>query len=175
MSISPVGAGERLDRDEPLVQLEEAQQIDEVAFEEPPAAQVIELVLAEPQAAKRAHLVADLVDIRREIDALAAALEPVLDLRAREMMQDDLHHRELVEVGVEQRLDDHAGPARDTGVPRWRKGRRMLPVRAGRGHVGRSPLARRRRGARPSSTIRMRLASQIASTVHAAAIQPTTP
>jgi hypothetical protein len=26
------------------------------------------------------------------------------------VMQDHLHHRELVEVGVEQRLDDHARP-----------------------------------------------------------------
>jgi hypothetical protein len=35
-------------------------------------------------------------------------LEPVFDLCGRKMMEHDLHHRELVQVGVEQRLDDHA-------------------------------------------------------------------
>ena len=50
---------------------------------------------------------ADLVDVRPEFHALGAALEAVLDLRAREMVQHDLHHRELVQVGIEQRLDDH--------------------------------------------------------------------
>ena len=51
----------------------------------------------------------DLVDVRRQVDVGVAALEAVLDLRGGKMMQHDLHHRELVQVGVEQRLDDHAG------------------------------------------------------------------
>ena len=44
----------------------------------------------------------------RRSDAFGAALELVLDLRAGEVMQHHLHHGELVQVGVEQRLDDHA-------------------------------------------------------------------
>jgi len=40
--------------------------------------------------------------VRRQVDVRIAALEPVLDLRPRKMMQDDLHHREFVEVGIEQ-------------------------------------------------------------------------
>ena len=84
MSISPVEPASRLDLDEPLVELEEAEQVDEVALEEAPAAQVGELVAREAQRAQLADLVADLVDVGREVDALVAALEAVLDLRARE-------------------------------------------------------------------------------------------
>jgi hypothetical protein len=51
---------------------------------------------------------ADLAGVRRRSTPWRAALELVFDLRAREVMQHHLHHRELVEVGVEQRLDDHA-------------------------------------------------------------------
>ena len=60
---------------------------------------------------KRADLVADLGDVRRQVDIGVAALEPILDLRPRKVMQHDLHHRELVEVGIEQRRNDHAGAA----------------------------------------------------------------
>jgi len=95
-----------------LVELEQAQQVDEIALQEAPAAQVIELVLREAQPAKRTDLVTDLVHVRREIEAGIAALEAVFDLRARKVMQHHLHHGELVEVGVEQRMDDHAGGSR---------------------------------------------------------------
>ena len=63
-------------------------------------------MVAETQLAQIGDPGADLLEVRREVDALGAALEHVLDLRAREMMQHDLHHGELVQVGVEQRLDD---------------------------------------------------------------------
>ncbi len=85
----------------------------EVAIDEAQAAQVLQLALAEAQRAQVLDLVDDLVDERREVHALVAALEAVFDLGAREVMQDDLHHRELVEVGVEQGGDDHG--ARDPG------------------------------------------------------------
>ena len=106
-----VRSGDALDVDEPLVELEESEQVDEIALEEAPAAQVRELVRREAQRAEAADLVANLGDVRRQVDVRIAALETVLDLRSRKVMQDDLHHRELVEVGVEQRRDDHAGAA----------------------------------------------------------------
>jgi hypothetical protein len=59
------------------------------------------------QRAQGRDLLADLGDVRRQLDVGVAALEAVFDLRPREVVQHDLHHRELVQVGVEQRLDDH--------------------------------------------------------------------
>ena len=58
----------RLDVDEALVELEEPEQVDEIALEEAPAAQVVELVRREAQRAERADLVADLGDVRRQVD-----------------------------------------------------------------------------------------------------------
>ena len=46
MSISPRLLADRLDADESLVELEQPQQVDEVALDEAPAAQVVELVVA---------------------------------------------------------------------------------------------------------------------------------
>ena len=46
MSISPGADVERPDLDEALVELEQPEQVDEVALEEAPAAQVVELALA---------------------------------------------------------------------------------------------------------------------------------
>ena len=60
-----VGAFDRLDPDEALVELEEAQKIDEIALEEPPPAEIRQLVRRETQAAKPANLVANLADVRR--------------------------------------------------------------------------------------------------------------
>ncbi|MNC86409.1 hypothetical protein D3C83_20660 [compost metagenome] len=91
-----------------LVEAEQAQEIDEVGLHEAQRAEIGELVVAEAEGAEQAHLGADLVDVRAEVDAFGAALELVLDLRPGEMMQHHLHHRELVKVGVERRLDDHA-------------------------------------------------------------------
>jgi hypothetical protein len=105
----PVGARDRLDADEAFVELEEAEKIDEIALEEAPGAEVGKLLRRELEAAKLADLGADLGDVGSEVHVRVAALEAVLDLCARKVMQDHLHHRELVEVGVEQRRDDHAG------------------------------------------------------------------
>ena len=109
-----LGPGDSSDGNEPLVEPEQAQQIDEVALEEAPATEVIELALREPQRAQLPDLVLNFADVGRQRHVGIAAFEAILDLRTREMMQHDLHHRELVEIGVEQRLDDHRGdgPAR---------------------------------------------------------------
>ena len=70
-------------------------------------AQVGELVGRELEAAERADLVADLADVRGQVDARVAAAEPVLHLRTRKLMQHHLHHGELVEVCVQQTGNDH--------------------------------------------------------------------
>jgi hypothetical protein len=44
---------------------------------------------------------------RHQVDAGVAALEAVFDLGGRVLVQHHLHHRELVQIGVEQRIDDH--------------------------------------------------------------------
>src|SRR6185437_11004525 len=87
-------ARQRADMNEPLVELEEAEQIDEIALEEAPAAQVIELAPREAQTAQLGDLAADVADVRREIDPAVTAFEAILDLSCRKMMQHDLHHRE---------------------------------------------------------------------------------
>src|SRR5437660_7027671 len=99
--------------------MKQAEQIDEVALEKAPAAQILELAPGKAQAAKAGDLALDLGDVRRQIDAWRAALEPVLDLRFRKMMQYDLHHGELVQIRVEQRVNDHSWSRVGRSVGRW--------------------------------------------------------
>src|SRR6478609_7545185 len=67
------------DPDEPLVELEELEEVDVVALEEAPAAQVFELVAAKAQAAQLPDAVLDRTDVRSKVDARIAALEAILD------------------------------------------------------------------------------------------------
>ena len=64
-------------------------------------------MLLELQTAQAADFVADLVHMRRQVDARVAAFEFVVDLGARKLMQHDLHHGEFVQVGIEQAGNDH--------------------------------------------------------------------
>src|SRR5256885_7647238 len=57
--------GQRLHRDALLVEVEQAQEIDEIALDEAQRAQVGQLRILEPQAAQRADLGPDLVHIGR--------------------------------------------------------------------------------------------------------------
>ena len=123
-------SGQFRDVDEALVELEQLQEIDEVALEEAPPAEVFQLARTKAQPAEPADLLLDFGDIGREVDPVVAALEAVLDLRTGEVMQDDLHHGELVEVGVEQRLDDHRGNGRRGD---WR---RHVTAGSSAGHAG---------------------------------------
>ena len=106
-----------------FVQLEQAQKIHKVAFNEAHRAQVGQLGILEMQAAQRANLIADFGHMRCKIDASLvtervtaglrariSALEPVLHLCPRKLVQHHLHHGELVEVGVKQAGDDHVRP-----------------------------------------------------------------
>ena len=81
-----------------------------------------ELAAREPQTAEVGDLAADLRDEGLQVDAAVAALEAGLDLGGREMMQDDLHPREFVEIGIEQRRDDH-----ERACPRPHRDARPLP------------------------------------------------
>src|SRR6202163_4528465 len=107
------------DLDEAILQMKQAEQIDEVALEKAPAAQILELAPSKAQAAKAGDLALDLGDVRGQGDVWRAALEPVLDLRFRKIMQHDLHHRELVQIRVEQRINDHAWSRAGRSVGRW--------------------------------------------------------
>jgi hypothetical protein len=89
------------------VELEQAEKVHEVRFHEAQAAQIGELVVAKAQRAKIRELRLHLLQVRLQVHARRAALEFVLDLRPRKVMQHHLHHGELVEIRVEQRLDEH--------------------------------------------------------------------
>ena len=55
------------ERDVLLVQLEQAQKIDEIALDEAHGAHVVKFVLGESQFAKLANLVTDLIDVGRQL------------------------------------------------------------------------------------------------------------
>jgi hypothetical protein len=101
--------GVQPDVDVLLVELEKPQKVDKIRLHEAQAAQVSEFLFAETQAGQTGHFAADFVGQRGEVHAFVATPELVFDLRSGKVMQDDLHHGELVQVGIEQRLDDHGG------------------------------------------------------------------
>ena len=82
-----VALGRRRDRNVLLVQMEEREELDEIALDEAHAPQVVEFVVGKAQLAQLAHFIADLVDIRHEIDIRRAATKAVLHARRRKMMQ----------------------------------------------------------------------------------------
>jgi hypothetical protein len=108
-SISP--EGKRRDAHILFIEPEDAEEVDKIAFDETHGLEVGQLGVLKAQAAQAADFFAYLGHIGREVaDALGAgvaALEAVLHLGARKLVQDHLHHGELVQVGVEQAGDDH--------------------------------------------------------------------
>jgi hypothetical protein len=119
--------------DELALEREDAQEIDEVCADEAQRAQVGQLRRGETQRAQGIELALHLRQQRAQVEALAvAAHEAVLGLRARVPMQHRLPHRELVEVGLQEAVDDgghqalrrwasSAGAASGTPRPRrWR-------------------------------------------------------
>jgi hypothetical protein len=68
-----LAGGQRGDGDVFLVEPEQAEEIDEIALDETQRAQVGQLRVLEVQAAQRADLVADLADVRAQVDARVAA------------------------------------------------------------------------------------------------------
>ncbi len=90
-----------------LRQMEQAQEIDKIALDEAQAAKIIQLFVGETQLAQLMHLLADFVQVGAQIDPRRAALIAIFDLGGREMVQHHLHHGKLVQVGIEQRSDNH--------------------------------------------------------------------
>ncbi len=131
------------------VQVEQAEEIGEIRLHEAQLAHVVHLVGGEAQAAQVVDLSVDLVQAAGQVDARRAALEAVLDDGPGVLVQHRLHHRELVEVGIEQGLDDHGRimrrpPRPATGPPPWRPQATGAP---GRGRARRAAVIRRRRRA----------------------------
>jgi hypothetical protein len=138
-------ATDRPGADEVALEAEDAQEVDEVVLDEPKTGQVLQLVGAEAQRAEMIELTIDVVDQlgQRKLADLAAE-EGVLGLRLRKTMQHRLPHRELVEVGVQQTVDDgfHRGLA-GQGFRGWSRSvwRSIKPAASVLDAV-RTPLAR---------------------------------
>ena len=90
-----------------FIQFEQAQKIDEITFNESQRSQIGKFVVFKVQAAKRLNFASNFVHIGRQIDTRISALETILDLGTRKLMQNHLHHGEFVEVGVQQTGNDH--------------------------------------------------------------------
>ena len=90
-----------------FVELEQAQEIDKIAFNETQRAQISQLIFFEVQTAQRLNFAANFVHIGGQIDTRISALKTVLYLRTRKLMQNHLHHGEFVEVRVQQTGNDH--------------------------------------------------------------------
>ena len=70
-------------------------------------AEIIELVLLHRQRAQVLDFLSNLIRIRTQIHPFGSATEAIFHVGVRELMQHTLHHRELVEVGIEKRLNNH--------------------------------------------------------------------
>ena len=106
--VDPAGEFVRgTDVDVLALQVKEAQKLDVVRLHEAQRRQVRKLLVGEVDRREVVDLGRDLVDHRTKVDAGRTALEAVLDLGGRELVQHALLHREFVEVRVEERLNDH--------------------------------------------------------------------
>ena len=99
--------GQRRDRDVFLVELEQAQKVHKVAFDKAQRTQVGQFLILKTQAAETANFLPDVIGMGRQVHPGVAALEAVLHLGARKLVQHHLHHGELVQVGVQKAGDDH--------------------------------------------------------------------
>ena len=83
------------------------EEVNEIALDEAHPAKIFKLFFFEAQVAELAYFVAYFIYVRHEIDLRRTAPEFVFCVCRREVMQHDLHHCELVEIGIEQRMDNH--------------------------------------------------------------------
>ena len=95
-----LATGQRRDGDVFVVELKQAQKIHKIAFDKAQRTQVGQLRILKAQLAQRADFFTDFIDVGSQLHAGVAALEAVLHLCARELMQHHLHHREFVQVGI---------------------------------------------------------------------------
>jgi len=89
------------------LQVKETQKFNEVGLHESEAAQIGELIFGEVKAAEIVDLRIDFFHKRRKVNPRRSALESVLHFCRRKLVQYALLHRELVEIRVEERLDNH--------------------------------------------------------------------
>ena len=93
--------------DELALEVEDAQEVDEVGAHEAQPAKVAQLVGLIVQRAQVIELLVHVgQQIGQRVSRLVATHERVLGLRLRVPVQHGLPHRELVQVGVEQAVDD---------------------------------------------------------------------
>jgi len=90
------------DLDEAGLQVEQAQKLDEIGLEVALRGEEIQFLGIQAERAQLLDLALQFAGQRLEIHIRCATLETVFHLGARELMQHDVHHRELVDVGVEQ-------------------------------------------------------------------------
>ena len=90
------------------IETEQTEEADEVGLHVGDALEVGQLLGCHLQLGKRLDLLADLVEVGRQV-LTGAAAECPLHLRVRIVMQHRLHHGELVEIGIQQALDDSFG------------------------------------------------------------------
>ena len=117
--------------DEIALELEDAQEVDEIALDEPKPAQVGQFIRQESQRAQMVDLLVDLGDqMRQRIVVRIAANEDVLGLCLRMPVQHRLPHRELVKVGLEQAVDHGLHGRRDGVRRRCSRGSRAFSIEA---------------------------------------------
>ncbi|MNP40014.1 hypothetical protein D3C76_1336180 [compost metagenome] len=90
------------------VEAEQPEEADEVGLEERDALQELQLLGAERQPGERLDLLADLRQVGAQVFPVAAAEFP-FDFGVGVVVQDRLHHAQLVEVGIQQVLHDTRG------------------------------------------------------------------
>ena len=104
------------------VEAEQPEKADEVGLHIGDALEEGQFLGGHLQLGQRFDLVADLAQVRAQVFAGAAAKGP-FHFRIGVVMQDRLHHGELVEVGIQQALDDAVRKcAAHRVVPFWTSG-----------------------------------------------------
>lgn len=89
------------------LEMKETEEIHKVALDEAKTAEIIELVLLHRQRTQVLDFLSNLIDIRTQIHTFGTATKAILHVGVRKLMQHALHHRELIEVGIEKRINNH--------------------------------------------------------------------
>ena len=99
-----------------FIELEQPQKINKIALDKTHGPQVGQFGILEMQAAQMTNFVTNLSHMSRQlstspaalrIDIEVTALETILNVRTRKLVQHHLHHGELVQVCIEQTGNDH--------------------------------------------------------------------
>ena len=83
-------------------QMEQAQEVNKIAFYEAQVAQILQLVFGEFELAKCMNFFPYFVKIDAQVYIWRTTLIAVLDVCGGKLVQHHLHHGELVQVGIEQ-------------------------------------------------------------------------